>query len=65
VLKAAHWILNDVAKVPTALHPPEISLLASRKWVEPLLESSGFNVIDYSFGARDFFVQAIVTAEKR
>jgi SAM-dependent methyltransferase len=64
VLKAAHWLLNDVAKVPTAFHPPEISLLASRKWVEPLLEGGGFKVVDYSFGARDFFVQAIVVAAK-
>jgi dolichol-phosphate mannosyltransferase len=65
VLKAAHWLLNDVAKKPTEFHPPEISLLASRKWVEPLIDSAGFRIIDYSFGPRDFFVQAIVVAEKK
>jgi ubiquinone/menaquinone biosynthesis C-methylase UbiE len=64
VLKAAHWLLNEVAKKPTEFHPPEISLLESRRWVEPLLGQAGFRVIDYSFGPSDFFVQATVVAEK-
>lgn len=64
VLKAAHWLLNDVARKPIKLHPPEVSLLHSRQWVEPLLRECGFRLVDYSFGPRDLFVQAIIAAEK-
>lgn len=64
VLKAAHWVLNDVAKKPTKFHPAEISLLKSKEWVEPLLREANFRLADYSFGPRDFFVQAVVVAEK-
>ena len=64
VLKTAHWLLNDVAGRKTQLHPPEISLLRSKEWVEPLLRDSGFTLSGYSFGPRDFFVQAVVVADK-
>ncbi len=64
VLKGAHWLLNDVLGSPTKLHPPEISLLRSRQWVEALLHNAAFRLADYSFGARDFFVQAVVVADK-
>jgi dolichol-phosphate mannosyltransferase len=64
VLKSAHWLLNDVLRKPIKLHPPEISLLRSRKWVEPLIRDAGFRLSGYSFGPRDLFVQAVVVAEK-
>lgn len=64
VLKAAHRLLNDVLRKPTELHPPEISLLRSREWVEPFIREAGFHLSDYSFGVRDLFVQAVVVAEK-
>jgi Methylase involved in ubiquinone/menaquinone biosynthesis len=65
VLGAAHWVLSNVASSSTQLHPPEISLLQSKAWVEELLDSSGFTLLSYSFGPRDLFVQAIVIAEKK
>jgi dolichol-phosphate mannosyltransferase len=64
VLGSAHWMLNNVLKRPIELHPPEISLLRSREWVEPFFNEAGFRLVDYSFGMRDFFVQAILVAEK-
>jgi ubiquinone/menaquinone biosynthesis C-methylase UbiE len=64
VLKAAHWLLNHAFHKPIELHPPEISLMRSREWVEPLIREAGFRLSDYSFGARDLFVQAVVVAEK-
>ncbi len=64
VLKAAHWLLNDVAKKPIEFHPAEISLLRNKEWVEPLLREANFRLADYSFGPRDFFVLAVVVAEK-
>lgn len=64
VLNTAHWVLNDVLRKRTRLHPAEISLLQSRDWVEALIGDAGFLMADYSFGPRDFFVQAVVVAEK-
>ncbi len=64
VLKTAHWLLNDVAGRKTQLHPPEISLLKSREWVETFFTNAGFNLASYQFGPRDFFVQAVIVAEK-
>jgi dolichol-phosphate mannosyltransferase len=62
-LKGAHWLLNDVLGSPVKF-PPADSLLHSRQWVESLLHDAAFRLADYSFGARDFFVQAVVVAEK-
>lgn len=64
VLKAAHWIFNDVMRRPTSFHPPEVSLIPSRRWVEPILNRAGFRLANYTFGPRDLFVQAVVVAEK-
>jgi hypothetical protein len=50
---------------PVELHPPELSLLRSKIWAREILERSGFRLSSYSFGPADFFVQAIVVAEKR
>jgi SAM-dependent methyltransferase len=65
VLKSVHWFLRDVLHKPEPLHPPEISLLRSKQWVADILAKSGFTLEKYSFGARDFFVQAIIVARKR
>lgn len=64
VLKTAHWLLNDVAGRQTQLHPPEISLLKSKEWAARFLKDAGFKMISYEFGPRDFFVQAVIIAEK-
>lgn len=65
VLKGAHWFLRSVLKRQEAFHPPEISLIQSAEWVSELLARGGFALEDYSFGPRDFFVQAVVVAVKR
>ena len=44
------------------LHPPEISLVRSKKWIERLLGEAGFVLEAYEFSWRDFWVQAVVTA---
>jgi dolichol-phosphate mannosyltransferase len=64
VLNAAHWLSNDVLKKPMKLHPPEISLLRSKDQAASLVETAGFRLIDYYFGPRDVFVQAVIVAEK-
>jgi dolichol-phosphate mannosyltransferase len=64
VLNSIHWIRRRVLNVQERLHPPEISLLKSRTWVEQVLRRTGFELESYSFGPRDFFVQAVIVAKK-
>lgn len=64
VLGAAHWLLNSGSKTRISLHPPEISLLRGRKHAEEILRRAGFSMCSYAFGARDFFVQAVVVGQK-
>ena len=64
VLNTAHWLMNDVAGSSTRLHPAEVSLVQSKTWIESILKDSGFSLRKYSFGPKDFFVQAEIVAEK-
>jgi SAM-dependent methyltransferase len=45
-------------------HPNEITRVQSRKHVTQLVESAGFEVVDYAFGPRDAFTYAVIVAEK-
>jgi len=65
LLHATHWLLNDVLHKDVRLHPPEFSLVHSRKEASDLLASGGFDVTSYDFGAKDFFVQSVVVATRR
>jgi len=65
VLNSLHWVLNDVLKKDVHLHPPELSLVHSKKEARTLFEENGFDLISYAFGARDMFVQAVVVGERR
>jgi dolichol-phosphate mannosyltransferase len=65
VLHVAHWFLNNVLRKNVRLHPTEISLLRSRRAIQPLIQQAGFNVVEYHFGVRDLCVQAVLVLEKR
>jgi dolichol-phosphate mannosyltransferase len=65
VLGRAHWVLNDVLHHNVKLHPDELSLIESRKQASEHLANAGFDMISYEFGAKDFFVQAIVVGRKK
>lgn len=60
VLKVAHWVLNRLLRRNVQFHPPEISLLRSRRMAEEAFARAGLEVVDYEFGFRDFFIQAAV-----
>lgn len=64
VLDSAHWVLNEVLHRNVELHPPEITRVRSKAQIESLLRGAGFTLQDYYFGARDFFVQAVIVARK-
>ncbi|CAN5912496.1 hypothetical protein BH11GEM1_BH11GEM1_02050 [soil metagenome] len=63
VLGLAHRLLARSGS-RTQLHPPEVSLLTSRRMAEDHLARSGFKVVSYDFGARDLWIQAVVVAKR-
>lgn len=65
VLNSAHWVLNDFLGKGVRLHPPEFSLVHSRKEAADLLAAGGFELQSYQFGPSDFFVQSVVVATRR
>ena len=65
VLNSAHWFINRVLRQNIRLHPAEISLFRSREAVQPLFEEAGFHLVDYYFGMRDVYVQAVLVAQKQ
>ncbi len=64
VLDGIHWVMNDVLKQNKRLHPPEVSLVKSKNHAKELLEGAGFSMRSFQFGPQDFFVQAVVVAER-
>ena len=64
VLGVWHWILGNILQSDTILHPPEISLVCSRKMAEEALRRSGLKMESYTFGLSDLFIQAVVVASK-
>jgi dolichol-phosphate mannosyltransferase len=64
VLNAAHRLLRLFGRPDVRLHPPEVSLIRSRRTVEAVLERAGFRIVDYEFGMRDLFVQCVIVASR-
>lgn len=64
VLHAAHFVLNKILQTKKKLHPPEISLLRNQIEAEEILSKSRFRILNYEFGIRDFFIQAVIVAQK-
>jgi dolichol-phosphate mannosyltransferase len=64
VLKTAHWFLNDILSRDVRLHPPEYSLLHSRKEAQDFLTAGGLELDSYHFGPGDLFVQAVVVGRR-
>ncbi|HEY4016016.1 MAG TPA: glycosyltransferase [Polyangiaceae bacterium] len=65
VLHGVHWVMNDVLGKDVVLHPPEVSLVHSKKEARSVFEDNGFDLLSYKFGPRDMFVQAIAVGERR
>ena len=65
VLKTAHWMMNDVLGRTIRLHPPEVSLMKGKDWAARELRSGGFELRSFQFGAADFWVQAVIVADRQ
>ena len=60
ILDSAHFILNKIFRMNIKLHPDEITRVRSRQHAIQTFESAGFKMIEYYFGIRDIFTQAVV-----
>jgi len=63
-LGGVHFLFNTVLGKDIHLHPPEPSLIRSRRHLEELLQGTGFKLVSYHFGIRDLFTYAVVVLEK-
>lgn len=64
VLRLCHLFMKSALRSDKQLHPPEISHMQSRRHAGSILSEAGFKLFDYSFGMKDFFVQAVVVGMK-
>ncbi len=64
VLDSAHFIMNKIFRMNIKLHPDEITRVKSKQHAVQTFQSAGFKVLEYYFGPRDIFTQAVVVAEK-
>jgi dolichol-phosphate mannosyltransferase len=64
VLAGVHWFANKVLSKPLKLHPDEITHVRSKRQVRAYLKDSGFMMVDFYFGVRDVFTQAVVVGYK-
>jgi len=64
VLDSAHFVMNRIFGMHVKLHPDEITRVRSRRHAIETFEAAGFKMIEYYFGIRDLFTQAVVVAEK-
>jgi len=62
ILHAVHFFLHRCLGRQAALHPPEISLLRSRYDAQAHVERAGLRLVDYYYGPRDGFIQAVLVA---
>jgi|SRR3989344_6528395 len=63
-LDTIHFILNKILRKNIKLHPEEISRIKSMEHAKAILNKSGFELIEYYFGIKDAFTQAVIIARK-
>ncbi len=63
VLHAVHFVLRRCFNNQKKLHPAEVSLMSSKSHARAILNGSGFDLLDYRFGLRDLFVQAVIVGK--
>ncbi len=64
VLAGVHWVFRRLGKRDLKLHPDEITHVHSKAQVRRYLEASGFSLIEFYFGARNLFTQAVIIGQK-
>lgn len=64
VLSGLHWMLRKMGKHEIKLHPDELTHVRSRRQVRAYLSAAGFSLLDFYFGYRDLFTQAVIVGQK-
>jgi ubiquinone/menaquinone biosynthesis C-methylase UbiE len=62
--KIVHFILNPVLQRNIHFQPPEPSRIQSKKWVENIINQSGFTLEEINFGMEDFWTNMVVVIRK-
>lgn len=60
VLKAVHFLMNDVMGRNEHLHPAEVNRIRSRAHAHALFTRNGFTLDNFGFGPSDLFTHAIL-----
>ena len=63
--KMIHFVLSRLFGNDRQLHPSEHTYITSRNQTEQWLAGSGFELVEFYFGVRDFFSHQVIVAEKR
>lgn len=63
--KIVHYVLNSVLKRNFYFQPHEPSRIKSKKWIERIIQSSGFELIETGFAPNDFFTYMVVVIKKK
>lgn len=64
VLDSAHFILNKIFRMNIKLHPDEITRVKSKQHAIQTFENAKFEILEYYFGPKDIFTQAVIVAKK-
>ena len=62
--KIVHYTLNSVLKRNIYFQPPEPSRIKSKKWIDRIIRSAGFSLIETGFAPNDFFTYMVVVLKK-
>jgi len=62
--KIVHYMLNSIMKRNIYFQPPEPSRYRSKKWIERIIRSSGFELVEAHFALNDFFTYVVVVLKK-
>jgi SAM-dependent methyltransferase len=62
--KIVHFILNPVLRRNIHFQPPEPNRIQSKKWVDTIINQSGFTLEEISFGMEDFYTNMVVVIRK-
>lgn len=63
-LDTVHFVCNKIFRMNIKLHPDEITRVKSKAHAQSIIDKSGMKMIDYYFGIKDLFTQAVIVVQK-
>jgi len=65
ILKLCHGFLRSILGSKKQLHPPEVSLMQSRRHASRIFASNRFRINSYDFGSSDLWIQSVLVGSKQ